>query len=173
MFFEYPGLRFSRRFRLWEIFMRALASLLVRRLIDAVRLSVLSRSHAAEFPPATLPTATKRAGTSRGLRAADRASFDALRPNCNSVNIEDHYDNSFIRERLAASTRRRLPQKGRRSPLPAENQHCESAGQKIALGQVPGFFYERKSADRESPAGAADQWFARERFTPRELAAQA
>ena len=169
---EYPGVRFSRRFRLWEIIMLAFASLLARRLTNAAHHSFLSRRPAAEFSAATLPSATKRSGTSRGLRAAERASHDALRPNHNSVNIEDHYGISFIRERLAASTWRRLPQKGRRSPVPAKKQHSTSAGEKIALGQVPGLFQQRKPAHREGPATRPDERIAFERFATFELVPQ-
>ena len=160
-FFEYPGVRFLRRFRLFAAVVRPFVFLLFRRLTHAARHSFRSRSrrHVAEFPAATQTAFERLKWTLRGSRAADRASRGALRPNDNSVNIEDHYDNSFIRERLAASTRRRLPQKGRRrSSLPAEEQHAKSAGQEIALGKNHGIFHERKRSRSYETGRDSAQW---------------
>ena len=163
---EYPGVRFSRRLRLWEIIMRTFASLLAGRVAKAARSLFLSRPQAAEFSSSNV---TKRDQATRdlsGLRAAERASNGALRRNYNSVNIEDHYGISFIRERFAAPTRRRLPQKGRRSPVPAETQqHPEGAGAEIALGEVSGFFHQRQSTHREGPGTCAREWLAFRRLT--------
>ena len=132
VFFEYPGVRFSRRFQLLQVIVRLCAS--VRRLTHAARHRFRSsfRRKTAEFPTHA-QTADKRLGwTSRGSRAAVRASSDALRPNHNSVKNEDHYDISWKRKRLATSAGR-LPQKGRRrSPRPAELAR-ESAGEEVVF----------------------------------------
>ena len=161
VFFEYPGVRFSRRVRLLEIILRAFASLLLRRATHAARHSfrVSSRPEAAEFPAAT-QTAFERLGwTLRGSRAGERASIDALRPNYNSVNTEDLYGISIIREKFAAPTgRRRFPQKGRRSPVPAKRA-CEGTGKENVLAESHGIFHQRKSADR-ARRGTKAQWFA-------------
>ncbi len=160
MFFEYPGVRFSRRVRLWEI-LRVFASLLPRRVTHAVRHSfrIPSRPEAAEFSSA-MQTALERLGwTLRGSRAGERASIDALRPNYNSVNTEDLYGISIIREKFAAPTgRRRFPQKGRRSPVPAKGA-CEGTGKENVLAESDGIFHQRKSAERACRADKA-QWFA-------------
>ena len=94
-------------------------------------------------------TAFERLGwTPQGLRAVERASIDALRPNYNSVNTEDLYGISIIREKFPAPTgRRRFPQKGRRSPVPAKGA-CEGTGKENVLAESHGIFHQRKSADR-------------------------
>jgi hypothetical protein len=142
MSFEVPGVRFSGKISLWEIVMRTLASSLVRPLTQAVRhlFRVLSRPQPAEFSAAT-HTAFQRSGpTLAGPRAADRASADALRPHCNSVNTEDLYGISITREKLAAPTRRRrFPTEGRRSSLPAEN-NSETASPKSFWDKIVAFF---------------------------------
>ncbi len=150
VFFEYPDVRFSRRFRLAEITLRAFASLLFRRVKHAVRRSYRthSRLKAAESPAVTQKALERLGWTLRGSRAVERASSDALRPNQHSVNPEDPYGISIIREKLAAPTgRRRVPTPGRRSPLPAD-KHSQSAGEKNAVGENHRLLFERKSADR-------------------------
>lgn len=163
MFFEYPGVRFSGLIRLWESMVRTIALLLIRPWTQAVRHSfrMLSRPQPAEFSAAT-HTASQRPGlTPRGSRAADRASSDALRLNYNSVNTEDLYGISITREKLAAPTgRRRFPTEGRRSSLPAKQQHrdAEGSGQEIVLGQGHGLFQRwQQSAHRARAAAAAQQ----------------
>src|SRR6476469_9763258 len=101
MFFEYPGVRFTRRGRLLEIDLRAFASLQFRRLTHAARYSfrLLSRPEAAEFPAATQSAFERLGWTHEGSRAGNRASVDALRPNYNSVKTEDLYGSSIIREK--------------------------------------------------------------------------
>ena len=160
LFFEYPGVRFSRQIRLWKSIMRAFAFLLVGLLTQAVRHSFrfLSRPQPAEFSAATHIASQRPESARKGSRAADRASFDALRLNNNSVNTEDLYGISIIREKLAAPTRRRrLPtQRGRRSFLSPE-ERAESAGKEIVLGQSRGIFWRRKPADRTRSTTATQQ----------------
>src|SRR4051794_3272986 len=113
VFSECSGVRFSRRIWFLEIFMRAFASLLIRLSTHAVRLlRTRSSSPEAEFPPATQSFLTLR-----GLRAADRASHDALRPNINSVKTEHSYANSNIRE-TTPFARWSLPTQWRQSSEP-------------------------------------------------------
>ncbi len=154
--FEYSGVRFLLRFRLWEKMMRTFASLLIRRLTYAVRHSLLSRPHAAESAAAAqCASQPLDSWTSRLARSAEPASDDALRLNHNSVNLEDLYGISFIRERLAASARRQLPQEGRRSPVSA-TIGSETRSETIALGQNHGFFQQRKSTHRKG--GTTAEW---------------
>lgn len=165
MFFEYPRVRFFRRFWLLELITRTFASLLSRRFSNAARRSVQSgsRPEAAEFPAARQSASERLAWTFRGPRAVGRASSDALRPKHNSVNNnKDHYGISRIRERLAA-TPRRLPQKGRRrSPLPPEHTG-QSAGQTNVLAKNHGIFLaQRESAHqhtRSTRRAPATEWF--------------
>src|SRR5436305_6454609 len=110
MFFENPGVRFSRRLSLFHFRMRFVASRLFRRLTGAdSRCSRMdSRYNEAEFP-ATQPAHELFL---LGSRARDRASTDALRPFINWVKPEDQYGISIIGEKSPAFARR-LPQKGR------------------------------------------------------------
>ncbi len=165
MFFEYPGVRFSRQVR---VLMRPFAFLLVRRVTHAVRHSFRStfRLKAAEFPAATQSAFERRRWTERGLRAADRASIGALRPNCNSVNIEDHYGNSFIGKKFTASANWRCPAARRGgSSLPAEINGAQSAGKKIVLGQDHDIFRQWKPIQRRS-GETAQQWLTQRRDNP-------
>ena len=108
------------------------------------------RQNEAEFPAAR--TANKRR-ILRGLPAADGASFDALRPNDNWVNIEDQYEISFIREKFAAFARR-VPKKGRRT-LASPQAAAEDAGEEIALAKnYRGIFRKRKDEAAASRNGA-------------------
>src|SRR3982751_4139708 len=93
-----------------------LASLPQRR-SRAVRLApaLAPRPEEAEFPPAAQTALELLDWTLRGSRAADRASLDALRPQLNWFNTEDHYEISIPRERLTASTPGRIPQTVRRA----------------------------------------------------------
>jgi hypothetical protein len=148
VFFDNPGVRFSPRYRLFKTRMRAFALVLFRGLSRAARhlFRIPSRLHEAEFPAAMQPAYKLLEWTLRGPHVTDRASIDALRPNYNSVNTEDHYGISIIREEFAASARRRLPtQERQQSPLPAKHSH-EGAGQKIDLAADYVLFHERKAA---------------------------
>ncbi len=171
-FFEYPGVRFSRRVRLWEFLVRAFASSLVRRVTHAACHSfrLTSRPKAAEFPAATQTAFERLKWTLRGSRAAGRASMDALRRNCNSVNIEDYHGNLFIREKLAPAARwERFPTThGRRSPLPLKIIHSPTGGKEIALGKNHGFFHERKSWHAAGRTNAQDKQ--QQRIVPRRSA---
>ena len=122
MFFDNPGVRFSRRSSVCQSRLRLFASVLLRWLTGAGRrcFRINSRLHEAEFPPATQIAYRLLLRSVSGSRATDRASNDALRPNNNWVKPEDQYGISFIGEKWPAPTRR-LPQKGRQqSPAPPE-----------------------------------------------------
>lgn len=163
MLFEYPCVRFSRRFWLSEVITRSVASLLSRRFPDAVRRLFRSRPRpdAVELTAATQPAHERLEWTFGGPRAAARASYDALRPNYNSVNTEDHYGISIIWEKFASSTWRWLPQKGRRSPLPAEHA-SKGAGQTNVLAENHGLLLARRepatAGSQHSPGRTAAQW---------------
>src|SRR5205085_7416915 len=94
MFFENPGVRFSRRLSLFHFRMRFVASRLFRRLTGAdSRCSRMdSRYDEAEFPA----TQTAHELFFLGSRARDCASTDALRPFNNWVKPEDQYGISII-----------------------------------------------------------------------------
>ena len=120
--------------------MQIIASLMDHWLTCAGCLSNYSRRNEAEFPAAQ--TANKLR-TLRGLPAADGASFDALRPNENSVNLKDQYEISFIREKSAAFARR-LPTKGRWS-LALSAGDPKSASEKNVLAKNHSAFHQRKN----------------------------
>src|SRR4051812_1044642 len=156
MFFTYPGVRFSPRIR--RVFGRMFAPLLICWRSHAARRSLRrwTRPRAAEFPAATRTAYERLEGIFRDLRAADRASIDALRPNCNSVNTEDLYGISIIREGLAPWARWFFPPPERRSFLPAKII-SQGPGQEVVLGQNHGLFLQWESPDRAGRAAA--QWF--------------
>jgi hypothetical protein len=161
MFFVNPGVRFSRRNRVCQ---SRLHSLLFRWLTGADRrcLRLGSRVYEAEFPLARLFVyqflLLLRGGHISGSRATDRASNDALRPFNNWVKPEDQYGISFIGEERSASARR-LPQKGRQSPAPAERAHART-GEEIAPAANHGPFHRRRKAGGETGAACpgAQQW---------------
>ena len=156
VFSECSGGRFSRRIWFLEIFMRAFASLLIRPSTHAVRLfRTRSSSPEAEFPPATQSFLTYR-----GLRAADRASYDALRPNINSVKTEHSYAYSNIRETTPLA-RWSLPTRWRKSSEPP-GIHPKSAGEKTnALAENCRLLQRRRrQAGAETRGTAAHEWFA-------------
>ena len=150
MFFENPGVRFSRRLSLFHFRMRFVASRLFRRVTGAdSRCSRMdSRYDEAEFPA----TQTAHELFFLGSRARDRASTDALRPFNNWVKPEDQYGISIIGEKWPAFARR-LPQKGRQSPaLPERAQ--PGAGEEIILGENHGALYRWKTGDKADGADA-------------------
>ena len=159
MFVEYSGVRFSPRIRFWELIMRMFASPLVRWRSHAAResLRISSTSNAAEFSAATRTAFERLKSVLGDRRAGDRASNDALRPNYNSVNTEDLYAISIIREKLAATARRLFPTPERRPFLPAKINPA-AAGQEIILGQNRGLFLEWKTTD--GARRTATQWSA-------------
>ena len=169
MFFDNPAVRFSRRFSFFQTRMRCFASLLFRWLTGANGLCarIDSRCHEAEFPAATQTAYQLLAGTFRGSRAKDRASSDALRPNCNWVKPEDQHDIPTIGEKWPAFARR-LPQKGRQSPAPPERA-IEGAGEEIVLAENYGTFRRWKTGTGGQTNGAAD---AQQRFRAFAFAAQ-
>ena len=139
-----------------EIIMRTFASLLIRWLIVAARRSSSSRPHMVEFSAVTQQAQQPLdRWTSSSARPAGPASDDALRPHHNSVNIEELYGISFIRERLAASARRQLPPEGRRPPVPRQVGSASSRAT-IALGENRWLFQQRNSTAHEG--GATTEW---------------
>src|SRR5476649_1060413 len=168
MFFENPGVRFSRRLSLFQVRMRFVASRLFRWLTgaDSRCFRMDSRYGEAEFPAAQ--TAYQlHAGTFFGSRARDCASTDALRLLNNWVKPEDQYGISIIGEKWTAFARR-LPQKGRQSPAPPERAH-EGAGEEIVLAENYGTFHRWKTGTGGQTNGAAD---AQQRFRAFAFAAQ-
>ena len=90
--------------------------------------------------------------TLRGQRAADGASFDALRPFNNSVNIEDQHEISLTWETIAPS--RWFPSAGR-SPF-ASTSDAGSSPQENILATSGGVF--RKRQKREETGRDIAQW---------------
>jgi hypothetical protein len=158
MFFDNPGVRFSRRFSFFQIQMRYFASRLSRWLTGADDHCFRNYSRRLE---AEFPAATQFADQLLffGSRAADRASTDALRPNYNWVELEDQHDISIIGEKWPAFAWR-LPQKGRPSPAPPERA-IEGAGEEIVLAENHGAFYRWNTGTGGQTYGADDtrQWF--------------
>lgn len=114
MLFDIPSLRFLRRFKFFDATARAFAPWLFRWLSAPARglRQVQSRLNEAEFP-----TASQRAlfeWTLDDWRAADGASFDALRRFDNWTKRKDQHELLFNWETLA-SFARRLPTQGQRS----------------------------------------------------------
>ena len=158
VFFDNPGVRFSPRYKLFETRMRTFAPVLYWGLVYAARhlFRSSSRPHEAKFPAAMQTAYERLEWTPRGSHSADRASIDALRPNYNSVNTEDHYGISIIREKFAASAQRRSPTQERQQP-PLSAKHADQAtGEEIALAANHVFLHERKTA-RETFRTSA-QW---------------
>lgn len=147
IFFDNPGVRFSRRFSFFPTRMRSFASRLFRWLTgaDGHCFRSYSRRHEAEFP-----AATQIADQFFGSRAKDCASTDALRPKYNWVELEDPYDISIIGEKWPAFARR-LPQKGRPSPAPPERAF-EGAGEEIVLAENHGALCWWETGGETSPA---------------------
>ena len=139
--FDTPAARFLRRSNLLQRAMLGIALVVDHWLTCAGCLSKNCRQNEAEFPAAR--TANKLR-TLRSSPAADGASFDALRPNDNWVNIEDQYEISFIREKFAAFARR-IPKK-RRRPLACTACGAEDACEEVALAKNHrGTFRKRKN----------------------------
>ena len=151
MFFVNPGVRFSRRSRVCQSRVR---SVLFRWLTGADRrcLRMGSRIYEAEFPLARLIVYRFLllfwSRNVSGSPARDCASSDALRPFNNWVKPEDQYGISFIGEERPASARR-LPQKGRKSPLP-ERALARSGQKKIIVATHHGLFHRRRKAGGET-----------------------
>jgi hypothetical protein len=154
MFFDNPGVRFSRRFSFFQILMRHFASRLFCWLTgaDASCFRNYFRRHEAEFPAATQ---IADQALFFGPRATDRASTDALRSNYNWVELEDQYDISIIGEKWPAFARR-LPQKGRQSP-PLSGPSGQGAGEEIVLGKNHGVFRRWKTGGVPARAPGAEQ----------------
>ena len=114
MLFDVPSLRFLRRSSFFDIVMRTFASLL-RRWLSARACDlgqVQSRLDEAEFPTASQSALFE--WTLNDWRAADGASFDALRPFNNWIKPKDQHELLFNWETLAAFARQ-LPTQGQRA----------------------------------------------------------
>src|SRR5689334_20673559 len=99
----------SRDLQFWNMMPAGLSIHTSRRPWISQMNRLVSRSHEAEFPPAAQTALELIDWTSRGPRALDRASFDALRPKGNWFKTKDYYEISIHREKLAASTPGRIP----------------------------------------------------------------
>jgi hypothetical protein len=89
--------------------------------------------------------------TLRGWRAADRASSDALRSSHHWVNIEDHYELSFIRE-TPAQVAGRISTQGRGAG--ALSRRAPSSAKENILAAGRGIFWQRKRPDQTRRCGA-------------------
>src|SRR5688572_8255732 len=162
MFFDNPGVRFSKRSSVCQSRLRLFASVLFRWLTGAGRrcFRIISRLHEAEFPPATQIAYRLLLRSVSGSRATDRASNDALRPHNNWVKPEDQYGISFIGEKWPAPTRR-LPQKGRQQSLPPPERALARTGEANVLAKNHRLLYRRQrktGRDGEAGAGPALPW---------------
>src|SRR5262249_4063047 len=112
--FGFPSLRFLRRFRFFDTTVRTFAPWLLRWLSQQARIlrQVQSRLDEAEFPTASQSALFE--WTLDDWRAADGASFDALRPFNNWMKPKDQHELLFNWETLA-SFARRLPTQGQRA----------------------------------------------------------
>ena len=137
--FDTPAARFLRRSNLLQRAMLGIALVVDHWLTCAGCLSKNCRQNEAEFPAAR--TANKLR-TLRRSPAADGASFDALRPNHNWINIKDQYEISFIREKFAAFARR-VPKERRRS-LASSTCRAETAREKVALAKNYGCTFRKR-----------------------------
>ena len=119
--FGFPSLRFLRRFRFFETTVRTFAPWLLRLLspqADSLR-QPKSRLDEAEFP--TAPQSALFEWALDDWRAADGASFDALRPlNNNWIKRKDQHELLFNWETLAPFARRLQTQR--------QWAHASSAG---------------------------------------------
>jgi len=114
MLFDVPSFRFLRRSSFFDIVMRTFASLLHRRLSAR---ACDSREEISRLDEAEFPTASQSALFEWALddwRAADGASFDALRPFNNWIKTKDQHELLFNWETLAPFARR-LPTQGQRA----------------------------------------------------------
>src|SRR5688572_10510958 len=162
MFFDNPGVRFSKRSSVCQSRLRLFASVLFRWLTGAGRrcFRINSRLHEAEFPPATQIAYRLLLRSVSGSRATDRASNDALRPNNNWVKPEDQYGISFIGEKWPAPTRR-LPQKGRQQPPAPTECALARTGEANVLAKNDRLLHWRRretGRDDETGSPSADSW---------------
>jgi hypothetical protein len=100
-----------------------------------------SRPDEAEFPPAAQTALELIDWTFQGSRAMDRASLDALRPQRNWFNTEDHYENSIPREKLATSTSWGIPPAVRYA---RRSRGIESSRKKELLAENYGLLRKRR-----------------------------
>jgi hypothetical protein len=107
MLFDVPSLRFLRRSSFFDIVMRTFASSLHRwlsaRACDSRE--VISRLEEAEFPTASQSACNLVEWALDDWRAADGASFDALRPSNNWTKPKDQHELLFNWETLASFAR--------------------------------------------------------------------
>ena len=114
MLFDVPSFRFLRRFRFFDTVVWTVAPWLLRWLSALASSSRQrdSRLKEVEFPTASQSASKYSEWTLDDWRAADGASFDALRPFNNWFKPKDQHELLFIWETLA-SFARRLPTQGR------------------------------------------------------------
>jgi hypothetical protein len=133
--FDLPSLRFLRRFRFFDTMVRTVAPWLFRWLSAAACGSrqVHSRLGEVEFPTASQSACKWFEWTLDDWRAADGASFDALRPFNNWFKLKDQHELLFIWETLA-SFARRLPTQGRWTLAPSAGRSENAKKDILAAG---------------------------------------
>jgi hypothetical protein len=183
IYFGNSGVRFSRRFSVFDYAMHYLAFLLTRRRTRAARLFPAGfRQHEAEFSSATQTSFELLERAFRSVRAGNRVpnarhrtspskrrTFGALRPQRNRVIIEDHYGISFIRKERPSSARR-ITQTGRVSPARPSGRGTENGGKAVVLAEDRRFFWQWKNDRQQRPQSAGAQRLAVTRATAAALA---
>jgi hypothetical protein len=153
MLFDLPSLRFLLRFRFFDTMVRTFAPWLLRWLSAPARGlgQVQSRLNEVEFPTASQSACKLFECTLDDWRAADGASFDALRPFNNWIKPKDQHELLFNWETLAPFARR-LPTQGQR-PRASSASRSENAKKDILAADRRIF---RKWNDEEHSGRA--QW---------------
>ena len=149
MLFDVPSFRFLRRSSFFDIVMRIFASLLHRRLSAR---ACDSREEISRLDEAEFPTASQSAlfeWTLDDWRAADGASFDALRPFINWIKPKDQHELLFKWETLA-SFARRFPTPWQR-PRASSARRSEGAKKDILAANC-GIFWKWHNEDRSKRA---------------------
>lgn len=160
--FDTPVVRLPRRFRFFATLLQSFANWAVAGVIDAGRRltrSTLARDE-VELPLAQIAEKLLER-TLRGSRATGRASMDALRPQNHSVNLEDYYDNSYQREKLAPSAGRLPPQK--RRPFAPSIHARRATSEEVLLAKSHRVLFRRwRNCNGTSGTirAAGAQWFA-------------
>lgn len=104
-----------------------------------------SRHDEAEFPKASQTVCNLR--TSRGSRAADRASLDALRP-LNNLNTKHKHELAFIRE-TPAPRARSISTSGRSRAFPRQTARAGSEAENI-LATHRRIFWRKRRGPKET-----------------------
>src|SRR5437762_3997479 len=153
--FDLPSLRFLRRFRLFDTVVRIFALWLLRGLSALASSSrqMDSRRDEAEFPTASQSACKLFEWTLGDWRAADGASFDALRPFNNWFKPKDQHELLFIWKTLA-SFARRLPTQERRT-LASSADRSETSKKDILAAYCRIFW---KRPEHEKSSDRCTQW---------------